>query len=65
MILPSKIAAIAWELEKTTVLSALEQEFANNKLQREWDQALLEQLVITTNFRSPLLWRQRPRLISR
>lgn len=46
-----KNAAIAWQLEKTTLLTDLEQEFADNKRAREWDKSQLDQLEITTNLR--------------
>jgi hypothetical protein len=46
-----KTAAIAWELEKTTLLTALSQEFADNKAVRELDKQQLDRLEITTNLR--------------
>lgn len=44
-------AAIAWELEKATLLTALEQEFADNKKLRELDKEEMDQLKIETDLR--------------
>jgi len=46
-----KEALIAWELEKTITLTALEQEFADLKYTRELDMARLDTLEIETNLR--------------
>ena len=46
-----KDAMIAWELEKTEILTELDKEFADNKYVRELDTAALIQLEITTNLR--------------
>lgn len=44
-----KEAMIAWELEKSTTLTALEQEFADNKVARERDKEVLNRLKIETD----------------
>ncbi|GAF67334.1 unnamed protein product, partial [marine sediment metagenome] len=46
-----KEAAISWELEKTVLLTALDQEFADNKKIRDLDNQALDRLEITTNLR--------------
>jgi len=46
-----KNAQIAWELEKTALLTALQQEFTNNKKARDLDNQALDRLEITTNLR--------------
>ncbi|HDO36694.1 MAG TPA: hypothetical protein ENH07_10440, partial [Nitrospirae bacterium] len=46
-----KEAQIAWELEKTALLTALQQEFADNKRVRDLDNQTLDRLEITTNLR--------------
>jgi len=46
-----KEAMIAWELERGTILTALEQEFADNKNLRDLDDQVLDRLEITTNLR--------------
>lgn len=44
-------ARIAWELEKTGLLTALDQEFMDNKAVRELDKQQLDRLEISTNLR--------------
>lgn len=46
-----KEARISWELEKTALLTALEQEFADNKMVRELDRQELDRMEITVNLR--------------
>jgi len=46
-----KEAQIAWELEKSQLLTALDQEFADNKKLRELDKQNLDRLEITINLR--------------
>ncbi len=46
-----KEAIIAWELEKTTLLTDLDQEFADNKKLRALSNQELDRLEITTNLR--------------
>ena len=46
-----KNAAIAWELEKAQLLTALEEEFADNKNVRAMDNFDFDQLEITTHLR--------------
>lgn len=50
-----KNAAIAWELEKTTLLTALEQEFADNKKVRELDKQKLDRMEITIHLRKLMI----------
>jgi hypothetical protein len=50
-----KEAQIAWELEKTQLLTALEQEFAHNKKLRELDKQDLDRLEIKINLRKLIL----------
>jgi hypothetical protein len=46
-----KEARISWELEKTALLTALDQEFADNKMVRELDRQELNRMEITVNLR--------------
>ena len=46
-----KEAMIAWELEKTELLTSLQQEFADNKRAHDLDNQQLDRLEITTNLR--------------
>jgi len=46
-----KEAIITWELEKSTLLTTMQQEFADNKAVRDLDNQQLNRLEITTNLR--------------
>ena len=50
-----KEAMIAWELEKATALTTLQQDFADNKKVRDMDDQELDRLEITTNLRKLVL----------